>query len=197
MKKSSFTGSAWGLFGWNLLIGLSFMLFIIPAAFVIPKYVKWYYDHVIIDDEELEFTFDGPWFGFLWYIILISITFGLAAPYAVKKIYQWETSNTRIKNQFGQNSEFTGSAWMILGYGVLSGLSVYLFAIPLAWLAVYQQKWINRNTVISNKKLTFDYEGPWFGIIGWMLFSIFTLGIGSYYAQKKQYQFFLEHTHFE
>ncbi len=42
MKESKFTGSAWGLFGWQILISIATMFFLIPAAFVLPKYASFW-----------------------------------------------------------------------------------------------------------------------------------------------------------
>lgn len=196
MKESKFTGSAWGLFGWNLLIVIATYALIIPVVFVLPKYVKWYYSHVIIDGEQLEFKYDGPWWGIIGWMLFVIVTFGFGGPYAAKRIIQWEIKHTHVKGDHEGLSEFDGSAWGILGYSILTTFSIYLFIIPFAWMYVILNRWYHNHTVISGRRLSLDHEGPWFGIFGWILFTFITLGIGSFYAQKKEIQWIYAHTHF-
>ncbi|AUD63731.1 hypothetical protein BK010_09055 [Tenericutes bacterium MO-XQ] len=196
MKESKFTGSACGLFGWNLLIVLATYAFIIPVVFVLPKYVKWYYSHVTIDGEQLEFKFEGPWWGYLGWTLFVIATLGLGGPYAAKKMAQWEIQHTHIIGDTESNSDFDGSAWGILGYSLLSVLSIYALIFPFAWMYVILNRWYNNHTVISGKRLSLRHDGPWFGVLGWILFAFITLGIGSFYAQKKQIQWIYAHTHF-
>lgn len=197
MKESKFTGSAWGLFGWNILIALSAYLLLIPIAFVIPKYFKWYYENMEIDGKKLEFEYEGPWWGILGWILFIIVTLGIGSFYASKRIMQFTIEHTKVVGESGEESSFDGSAWGILGWSMLTSLCTYLLLIPLAFVIVPINVWYNQHTKISGRQLTFKHEGPWWGILGWMLFTIVTLGIGSFYAQKKQIQWSVGNTHFE
>jgi hypothetical protein len=196
MKESKFTGSAWGLFGWNLLIIVATYALIFPVVFVIPKYIKWYYSHVTIDGEQLEFEHNGPWWGYLGWILFMVITLGLGSFYASKKMAQWELRHTHVQGDTEHESDFDGSAWGILGYSALSVLSIYLLIFPFAWAYVALNRWYTKHKVISNRRLILEHDGPWFGVLGWLLFAIITLGIGSFYAQKKELQWLYGHTHF-
>jgi hypothetical protein len=197
MKNSKFTGSAWGLFGWNLLIAVSSLLFFIPLAYVYPRYVKWYVSNVTIDDEQLNFDYEGPWWGVIGWMLFSVITFGIGAFYASKKMMQWQVQHTYTPGNRAGRSYFSGDAWGIFAYSILTMLSIYAFIIPIAWTYVALNRWYHQNTIISGKGLKLDYKGPWFGVLGWALFAFVTLGFGAFYAQKKQIQFIYEHTHFE
>jgi len=196
MKESKFTGSAWGLFGWNILILLSAYLLLIPVAFVLPKYFRWYYSNMEIDGKKLEFEYEGPWWGILGWILFIIVTLGIGSFYASKKIIQFTVKNTKVVGESGEVSSFDGSAWGILGWSLLTSLCTYLLLIPLAFIIVPINIWYNEHIKISGRQLSFKHKGPWWGIIGWMMFSIVTLGIGSFYAQKRQIQWSVENTHF-
>jgi hypothetical protein len=78
----------------------------------------------------------------------------------------------------------------------VTSLSVYLLFIPLVFLIVSTNRWYNSHTMYSGKQLTFKHDGPWWGVLGWALFSVITFGIGSFYAQKKEIQWTISHTHF-
>ncbi len=196
MQESKFTGSAWGLFGWNILIAISAYFLLIPLVFVIPKYYKWYYSHVVIDGKQLELDYDGPWWGIIGWVLFSVITLGIGSFYATKKINQYFTKHTKVQGESESESSFDGSAWGIFGWSLLVTLSVYLLLIPLVFFIGKINKWINNHTKISGKQLIFTHNGPWWGILGWMLFSIITLGIGSYYAEKKRIQWSIGNTHF-
>jgi uncharacterized membrane protein YjgN (DUF898 family) len=196
MKESRFTGSAWGLFGWSILLTLSAYLLLIPIAFVLPKYLKWYYSHIEIDGKQIEFDYDGPWWGVLGWILFSVITLGIGTFYASKKMIQFTVEHTKVKGELEAESSFDGSAWGLFGWSILTSLSVYLLFIPLVFLIVTINKWFNSHTIYSGRQLSFKHDGAWWGIVGWMLFSIITLGIGSYYAQKKQIQWSIRNTHF-
>ena len=160
MTESKFTASAWGLFGWNILIALSAYLLLIPLAFVYPKYVKWYYSHVTIDGKQLEFEFDGPWWGILGWFLFIIVTFGLGSFYAMKKIAQFNIEHTHVVGEGELPSSFDGSAWGILGWSLATSLSAYLLLIPLAFVFVLTNRWYNEHTTISGKRLNLVHEGP-------------------------------------
>lgn len=196
MKESKFTGTAWGLFGWNILLALSAYILLIPLAFVVPKYFKWYYSKMEIDGKKLEFEYEGPWWGIIGWILFIIVTLGLGSFYASKRITQFTIKNTKVIGESGEESSFDGSAWGILGWNLLSSLCGYLLFIPLAFVIVSINVWSNEHTKISGRQLIFKHDGPWWGIIGWLFFSIVTLGIGSFYSQKKQIQWSVANTHF-
>jgi hypothetical protein len=196
MKKSDWTGSAWGLLGWNILLTLSAYFFVFPLAFVLPKYLKWYYSKKTIDGKQLEFRDDGePAWEYIGWILFALFTFGIGAFFAQKKIYQWELSRVHIQGENG-NSGWNGSATGIFGYALLSTFSIYLFFIPYLFVLVTERKWVISKQLLDNKELSFEYSGAYWGILGWIIFIYFTLGIGTWYAEKKIIQWGARHTHF-
>lgn len=213
MKKSHFTGSAWEIFGWTLLFSLSQFLFFIPHLFLYPQYLKWFWSKVTIDDSKIEFTYSSLWFGFIGWNLFSVFTLGFGYFYAQKKIRQFEFEHLKVIDYSRKNIEseqfdvsswkrndvstFDGSAWGILGYEVISFVSISLYLIPFAWAIVSIQKWYSKHSVISGKRLTFDYQGPYFGFFGWFFLTIVTFGLGVFYMNKKLIQWSIEHTHFD
>lgn len=197
MKKSEFTGSAWGIFGWSVLISLSTFLFLIPLAFVMPKYWEWYYSHITIDDKQLEFTNTAPYWGAVGWILFTIVTFGIGAFYAQKKMHQYTISNVHVDGEEEYSSNFRGSAWGLLGWGIISYFAMMAFAIPYAFVLPLIHKWMNDKTMINERQLVFNYSGPYWGAIGWMFFSVVTFGIGSFYAQKRITMWSTENTSFD
>lgn len=195
MKKSQFTGSAWEILVWMLIISVASSLLLFPVAFVIPHFLKWVYEHTTIDDEKLEFVPDGPAWKVLGWMLFAVITFGIGAFYAMKKIRIWELERVRIVGA-EKTSTFEGNAWEILGYTFLLSIAVGLFLIPLAWVLAIVLRWNNSRTLLSGRRLQFVREKPWFGVIGWTLFAAITLGLGTFLAMKKMIIFAVEHTHF-
>ncbi|NLG81200.1 MAG: DUF898 domain-containing protein [Bacilli bacterium] len=197
MRKSQFTGSAWGLFGWQVLLTISVLLFVIPIVFVFPLYVKWLYEHLEIDGKQLEFDYDGPWWGLLGWSLFAFITFGIGSFYATKRIIQFMIKHAKIKGESTDGSEFAGSAWYIFLFWILWGLCGYAFFIPLAFLFPYMSKYMVTNTKYSGRVLKFTSEDIWWGAYGWFMLAVLTFGFGAFYAQKRMIQWIVNHTNFE
>lgn len=197
MKKSEFNGSAWGIFGWMVLISLSSFLFLIPLAFVMPRYWTWYYSHVIIDDRQLEFNEEGPYWGAIGWALFSVITFGIGTFFAQKKMNQYIISHVHVAGEPVSESSFYGSAWGIFGWSIVSSLAMFFFMIPYAFVYPLVAKWQNDHTIVSGRQLVLDYSGPYWGVIGWAIFSAVTFGIGSFYAEKKLTQWLFANTHFD
>ena len=195
MENSQWTGSAWGILGWRIVITIASMLFLVPLAFVIPKYNKWFYSKMTIDGKQLEFREDGPWFGFIGWMLFSIITLGLGSWYASKKMHQWTIKRVHVNGEEG-SSYWTGSAAGILGYGVLQALSIYLFFIPFLFVIVVVEKWYTKNTYIDGKQFEFRYEGAYWEMIGWIFLVVITLGLASFFVEKKITQWSVENTHF-
>ena len=196
MKKSKWTGSAWGILGWRLLLLLSFYFFIIPMVFVLPKYLKWYYAHATIDGEKLEFREDGPHWGLLGWLVFSIITLGFGSWYATKRMTKWELARVHIVGE-NKDSDWTGSAMGLFGYQILSVLSIYLFFIPYLFVFVTFEKWSTKHWVLDARELEFQYEGAYWDLIGWLFLTIITLGLASWFVEKKITQWSFEYTHFK
>jgi hypothetical protein len=200
MKESTFTGSAWGLFAWSLLgiitAYLSIILFFLyPIYFT--QYCKWYYSKWVIDGKRLVFNYNKPYWGYIKWVLFIIITLGFGTYYALKRILQWQMSHVHFEDNGEKVSDFDGSAWGLFGWTLLAGFSVYLLFIPYIFLYAPLNRWINGHTIIDGDRLLFTYRGPAWPVLGWSLFSILTLGLGSFYAQKRILMWNLSHTHLE
>lgn len=196
MKKSEFTGSAWDLFGWNVLsiiVGYVFILY----PWYITRYSKWYYSNLIIDGRKVYFDYNKSYWGIFLWIFFILITLGIGTFYAIKKINEWQLSHVHFVDEERGESTFDGSAWGLFGYSILGQLSLLAFFIPYFFWYVGITKWITKHSVIDGKRLQFTYNGAYFGILGWGLFAILTFGLGSWYAQKRIIQWEASHTHLE
>lgn len=190
MKRSTFTATAWEIFVWNLLLIFSVMFFIIPVVYVYPRYQKWFFSNVIIDDQRVEFVSDDePYWGLLGWALFSLITFGIGSFYAAKQIAIWTASHIRFEGESTVDSSFTGNALEIFAYSLLSTISINALVFPFAWVIAITCRWAVSHITVSGKRLIFQDEGPWFGVVGWILFSLITLGIGSFYTQKKIYQY--------
>jgi len=200
MKKSTFTGSAWGLFGWSLLGAITgylsiILFFLYPIYFT--QYCKWYFSKWVIDGKRLVFKYNKPYWGYIKWELFILITLGFGTFYALKKILQWQMSHVHFEDNNEKVSDFDGSAWGLYGWTLLTTLSLYFLFIPFIFIYAPLNRWFNSHTIIDGNKLLFTYRGPAWPLLGWSLFSIFTLGIGIFYAQKRILMWNLSHTHLD
>jgi len=200
MKKSTFTGSAWGLFGWSLL-GLITSYLSIILFFLFPiyftNYCKWYFSKWIIDGKRLVFKYDKPYWGIIGWELFIIITLGFGSYYAFRRILQWQMSHVHFEDSLEKVSDFDGSAWGLFGWSILSVVSIYLLFIPFIFVYAPLNRWYDEHTIIDGNRLQFTYRGPAWPVLGWSLFSLLTLGLGSFYAQKRILMWNLSHTHVE
>lgn len=98
----------------------------------------------------------------------------------------------------GSGSEFTGSAFGLLGVNILSFLVSLLtlgFAMPA--MVCYKQRWMARHTIIDNRHLTFDgAAGQLFGKwIGWLILTVLTVGIFLFFIPMRMQKWVVSHTH--
>ncbi len=81
-KKSTFTGSNWGLIWRSLLfsLGATFTLFI-ATPWLLSWYLKWYHSNIVIDGKKVRFDGEGKdLLGTVYiYILLTIVTFGIAS----------------------------------------------------------------------------------------------------------------------
>ena len=87
-------------------------------------------------------------------------------------------------------SKFTGRLIGLIGVNLLQWLLT-------PWAVCIKQRWLARNTIIDGKRLTFDGTGgQLFGnYIKWLLLTIITLGIYSFWLSIKMQQWIVKHTH--
>jgi hypothetical protein len=98
----------------------------------------------------------------------------------------------------GSGSEFTGSAFGLLGVNILSFLvSLLTLGFGLPAMVCYKQRWMARHTIIDNRHLTFDgTAGQLFGKwIGWLILTVLTVGIFLFFIPMRMQKWVISHTH--
>lgn len=98
--KSSFSGTAGGLFGWSILIFLVIIFTLgLGTPWAICRMEKWRADHTTLDG--LHVVFDGRARDIFWrYIgweILTFLTLGIFAFWMSVKLQSWITENTYLE----------------------------------------------------------------------------------------------------
>jgi uncharacterized membrane protein YjgN (DUF898 family) len=96
-------------------------------------------------------------------------------------------------------SKFTGGLLGMIGIGILQGLIItFTLGLGAPWAVCLKQSWIAKQTIIDGKRLTFDGTGgQLFGnYIKWLLLTIITFGIYSFWLTIKMQQWITKHTHF-
>ena len=96
-------------------------------------------------------------------------------------------------------SGFEGGVLPFIGYCILIALSMFTLYLALPWVLASFYKWTANNTVIEGKRLDFDGTGAQlFGhYIKWLLLTIITLGIYSFWLWNKMMQWKIKHTFFK
>ena len=95
-------------------------------------------------------------------------------------------------------SKFTGGLLGMIGIGILQWLIIFLtLGLGAPWAICLKESWYVKHTVIDGHKLTFDGTGAQlFGnYIKWMLLTIITFGIYSFWLSIKMKQWVTKHTH--
>jgi len=101
-----------------------------------------------IQTNKAESYFDGSLLSLIGWMILggivTSITFGIAYPWALCKIYAWQIDHTVIE---GKRQHFNGKAMSLLGNWIkwlffcIITLGIYSF-----WLIIKLEQWKVKNT---------------------------------------------------
>lgn len=97
-------------------------------------------------------------------------------------------------------SKFTGGVLGHIGINILVFLiSVFTFGIAVPWAVCIKERWFAEHTIIDGNKITFDGTGAQlFGnYIKWILLTIITLGIYSFWLTINMKKWVVKHTHFE
>lgn len=108
-------------------------------------------------------------------------------------------ANVRPKEKsVGTGSEFTGSAFGLLGVNLLAFLvSILTLFFGLPAMVCYKQRWMARHTIVDNRHLTFDgTAGQLFGKwIGWLIVCVLTVGLFLPFLPLKVKKWVVSHTH--
>ena len=98
------------------------------------------------------------------------------------------------------DSKFTGGLLGMIGIGILEALICFFtLGICFPWALCIKERWYVQHTIIDGHKLTFDGTGmQLFGnYIKWLLLTIITFGIYSFWLTIKMKQWVTKHTHME
>ena len=95
-------------------------------------------------------------------------------------------------------SEFTGGLLGLIGIKILSFLIILVtigFGVP--WATCISERWYAKHTIVDGQQLYFDGNAiQLFGnYIKWILLTIVTLGIYSFWLGIKMHKWVISHTH--
>ncbi len=147
--------------------------------------------------------FDGNNWQLIGYRILSAlvniITLGIAYPWMLCMVQRWEVKHTVIH---GRRLKFNGHGHQLIGkYLLWVFLTVITFGIYGIWLGLGMKKWVVKHTVYADEERPVDsyFSGGAGGYLGIHILSfvltLFTLGIGKAWADKKVLKWEAKHTH--
>ncbi|HEY1542445.1 MAG TPA: GYF domain-containing protein [Xanthobacteraceae bacterium] len=92
--KITFTGSIWGLLGWNVLLGLS-AITIVGWAWVLAAMKRWLCRNV---SGSHKFEFTGTGLEILWRVLvyMLAASFIIPIPWVLRWLYAWLVSQVRV-----------------------------------------------------------------------------------------------------
>ena len=99
-----------------------------------------------------ESFFDGTMFGrfgiFLLAILLLAVTAGLAFPWVMCMVMNWETKHTVLQ---GHRLKFTGKGGQLLGRFLLwIILSIFTVGIIILWIQIFLKRWKIKHTEFAD-----------------------------------------------
>ena len=95
-------------------------------------------------------------------------------------------------------SEFTGGLLGLIGIKILCFLVIIItIGLGIPWAICISQRWYAKHTIIDGQQLHFDGKAiQLFGnYIKWLLLTIITLGIYSFWLGIKMHKWVILHTH--
>ena len=95
-------------------------------------------------------------------------------------------------------SKFTGGLLGMIGIGILQWIIItFTLGFGVPWAICLKQSWYAKHTIIDGRPLKFDGTGgQLFGnYIKWLLLTIVTFGIYSFWLNIKMRQWVVKHTH--
>lgn len=157
--------------------------------------------HVAVPEAKRS-CFDGSVLQLIGWRLLAGLvtvlTLGIAYPWAMCMVMRWEVRHTVIN---GRRLKFTGRGTGLWGRYLLWGfLTVITLGIYGIWLGLGIRKWKVKHTVYEDDPETegsfTGSAGGWLGYrVLWLLMSVFTLGIGYAWGEKKLLRWEAEHTY--
>ncbi len=207
--ESKFTGGAFANFFIELLTNfVSIFTLGLLYPFMLCWHKEWEVSHTYINGRQL--MFDGKalqLFGkYLLWLFLSVITFGIYYIFCMSvSMEKWETKHTHFADtragkfetaEDDNSSYFTGTALGFFGHRLLSMLlKILIIGIPFA--ECMMEGWFARHKVIDGVRLTFDGNG--LQLLGkkivWLLLTLITFGIYSFWFKVKMKKWVIHHTH--
>ena len=95
-------------------------------------------------------------------------------------------------------SEFTGGLLGLIGIKILCFFVILItIGLGIPWATCISQRWYAKHTIIDGQQLHFDGKAiQLFGnYIKWLLLTIITLGIYSFWLGIKMHKWVILHTH--
>lgn len=147
--------------------------------------------------------FDGSTWQLIGYRLLSAfvniITLGIAYPWMLCLVQNWETKHTIIN---GRRLKFTGHGHQLIGkYLLWIFITIITLGIYSIWLGLGIKKWVTKHTVYADEENPVESyfsggAGGYFVIhIMSFLLTVFTLGIGKAWADKMVLKWELENSH--
>lgn len=200
--KSEFTGGVFANFGHQFVLGFVTMITLgIAFPFIYCWYKKWMCSHTYINGKQLSFDGNGGQLivKFIIWGLLSIITIGI---YWIIKgainIAAWEAEHTHFADGSGdpEGSKFTGKWYQLFGREVLIGfITVITLSFGTYWAICYLQRWYKSNTYVNGQQLA--YDGKAIGLLGsiikWVLLTIITCGIYSFWLNVKVIKWHTSH----
>jgi len=158
----------WELLGWGLL-ALIGQLLVIPSPWTTTAFYRWLISRIEVPNGR-SVHFDGDALD-IWYVIIANAALAyvglvytplgwLQLPLGALfnlLILRWLVSKLRWEGQ-GDTLRFDGSYWALLGWSVLSLLSI-ITIIGWAWVVTASMRWICRHVEGSSQQLSFVGSG--------------------------------------
>ena len=170
------TVRVWPLLGRSILVGLAEIV-VIPLPWAATSFFRWFVDNIELPDRQ-RVTFVGKpgdiWWAFILYALCavvaaianeISDSLGnyvqivgfFAELFFLLVIVRWFFANLAREGQAAP-LKFTGGYWAILGWFILSVLSV-ITIIGWAWVVTASVRWMCRHVEGSRRQLIFTASG--------------------------------------
>ena len=126
-EKSYFSGSFWGLLGYNFLVAFVSMLTLgIAFPWMCCVKQRWVARNTVICGKRMQFDGTGAQLigKYLLWSFLTIITFGIYGFWLSLSIKKWITKHTHFEGEKDNNSYFDGGIGGFIGYRLLKGLIV-------------------------------------------------------------------------
>lgn len=203
MVNSYFDGRVIDYIGWALLLfiitGLSFG---IAAPWGKCLFYRYKFNHTVYSGKRLKFEGTGGdlFVNELIWFLLTCITFGIYGWWVPAKKANWVISNLHFEDEeyIEENSYFEDKSIKLFWLNIVwKFLNIISFGLLIPFTMSMKLKYLNKKTVINNKKLIFDGHG--ISLLGyyilWGILTFITFGIYGLWVPVKMLKWQVEYTH--